>query len=196
MNYDWPHGDAFWRTTLETQNRVRFAEVEPSLCALVEKVAGNAATGIVVFEGDSLAKPFGDGYTAAIALTMAGQRGYLPVAAASLAKHKCLEGLLSVKEDLRTQLIGKSRLEAWEWAIETLLPHSSNSTVFNLNHYRVKADPLGFRTDQQSPATASSIDYIVQQNAFVMDLESHDASSTGCSGKPCRDTAPWGRTMR
>ena len=44
----------------------------------------------------------------------------------------------------------------------------------------------------QSPATASSIDYIVQQNAFVMDLESHDASSTGCGGKPCRDTAPWG----
>ena len=42
------------------------------------------------------------------------------------------------------------RVESWQWAITKLLPNSSQTTVFNLNRYRVLTDPARFLVDQQS----------------------------------------------
>ena len=98
------------------------------------------------------------------------------------------------KDKLRDELAGKTRLEAWDWAIGTLLPHSSKSIVFNLNHYRTPDDPDEFLFDRQSNATASSIDYVVQQNAFVIDLESHSTSARGQTGRMAGGTASGGAT--
>lgn len=191
MNYDWPEADAYWRKLLEADKRVSFTPLPSTLCGLVEAaVKAGAIAGSVQYDESAHPERFGDGYSMAIALTLTGQLGLLPVERSALARHSCLKQL-HVKSDVSKLLHGKTRLEAWDWAVENLLPKSSKQTVFNLNRYRVTGDPLEFRTDKQSPATASSIDYIVQQNAFVLDLETHDASQTGCNGKPCNDTAPW-----
>ena len=86
-----PHSDAYWHSFLQANGRVNFTELPASLCGLVASVAkiGDAVVGLVVYEGDSQnsSKYFGgDGYSAAIALTLASQQRLLPVAAASLAR--------------------------------------------------------------------------------------------------------------
>eukprot|EP00937_MAST-01D_sp_MAST-1D-sp2_P005768 g5768.t1 len=188
-NYDWPHADRYWRDTLEAQGRAVFAPIGASLCELLAHPAVAASLkGIVVYAGDldfsppgplpSLARQYGDGYSAAIALTLAGQRSLLPVSAATLARRRAgcpALASLPVVLDLRIQLANLTRLQAWGWAIDTLLPHASKSIVYNLNHYRARGDPLPFLGDKQSNATVTSADYAVQQGAFVMDLESHSA---------------------
>jgi hypothetical protein len=57
---------------------------------------------------------------------------------------------------------------AWAWAYEHLLPSSSTTTVYNLWRYRQHPDP-----DPQRNATAATIDYAVQKNAFVLDHQTH-----------------------
>ena len=57
---------------------------------------------------------------------------------------------------------------AWAWAYEHLLPSSSKTTVYNLWRYRQHPDP-----DPQRNATAATIDYAVQKNAFVLDHQTH-----------------------
>ena len=59
---------------------------------------------------------------------------------------------------------------AWEWAFEQLLPGASTTVAFNLYHYQPQ-----IHVDPQSNATLTSVDYAVQQRAFVLDLETHVA---------------------
>ena len=184
-NFDWPSADKYWRNELETAGRATFSDLEPTFCSLVQYALGeNAFSGVVVYTGSHGATArYGDGFSTAIALTIAGQRRLLPVSALTLERQRdCLRSV-KIYEDLRETLKGKARLDAWDWAIRTLLPQSSKKTVLNLNHYRVPTkDPKGFLNDPQSNATASSIDYNIQQNAFMLDLESH--SSDGHSTAP------------
>lgn len=95
---------------------------------------------------------------------------------------------MRVVVDLRKVLAGKTRQAAWDWSIENLLPRAATDIVFNLNHYRVSLDPFVDRHDHQSPATASSIDYIIMKNAFVLDLESHAASGHGTAPRNADDS--------
>ena len=184
QNFDWPSADKFWRTELQKTARVTFINLEPSFCSLIKYALGeNSFAGLVLYDGSQGSMVhYGDGYSTAIALTIAGQRRLLPVSTLTLERHRDCLGSVAIQKDLREVLRQKTRLEAWNWAIETLLPHSSKKTVFNLNRYRVSSDPKRFLKDPQSNATASSIDYIIQQNAFVLDLESH--SSDGHSTAP------------
>ena len=65
---------------------------------------------------------FGDGFSAAIALTVAGQDALLPVEAGSLGRHPCLHGPAALPAvDLRVRLKGMSRMGAWRWAAGELL---------------------------------------------------------------------------
>ena len=56
------------------------------------------------------------------------------------------------------------------WAIDTLLPKASKTTVFNLYHFDPAAD-----SDPQSHATLANVDYAIMSKAFVMDLRPNDA---------------------
>ena len=135
-----------------------------------------------MYRGDRHVGQFGDGYSAAMRLRLQDN------ASPSVSRTRWRVTNVSqrpIAVDLRVLLKGFSRIEAWDWAISNLLPHASKKTVFNLNHYRVPKDPSGFLHDKQSNATRSSIDYVVQQNAFVLDLESHSSRKAGA-------TAPWG----
>ena len=63
-------------------------------------LCSHRAQGLVGYpssEGD-----YGDGYSLAIALTVAGQQHLLPVDAATLAKNPCIGKQYSMKYDLRT----------------------------------------------------------------------------------------------
>ena len=196
-DYDWPHAELHWVELLQNTSRASFTNVDPSFCALLNATR-DAVSGLVAYDGDDpLRAPYGDGFSAAISLTLAGQRSLLPVSASQISKHeRCLKNLslLPPKQDLRILLANKTRIDAWEWAIESLLPNSSKKTVFNLNHYRVVGkDPTGELFDKQSRATAASIDYIVQQNAFVLDLEAHTDTGSSASKHvtpPLLSTAP------
>ena len=128
------HKLRYWRDTLAAAGRIKPVNVTATLCGLVGSAGvASGVKGAVLYES---ALPFGTGYTLPMALTLAAQASMLPVTKAMLAKHTCL-GKLAVVHDLR---IGKmpamaSRASAWRWAIDTLLPKSSRTTVFNLYHW-------------------------------------------------------------
>ena len=107
QNYDWVHADAFWVDTLQSSQRATFTTLPPTLCSLIAAVNSTIA-GLVLYEGSGLLHPYGDGASAAIALTLAGQRSLLPVSVAALGRHPCLHQM-EVVEDLRETLRGKSR---------------------------------------------------------------------------------------
>eukprot|EP01043_Picozoa_sp_COSAG02_P067044 COSAG02_NODE_10634_length_1894_cov_1.188301_1_plen_241_part_10 len=130
MNYDWPEADAHWRKLLEADRRVSFTALPSTLCGLVEAaVQIGQIAGSVQYDESAHSGRFGDGYSMAIALTLTGQRSLLPVERSALARHSCLKQL-HVKSDVSKLLHGKTRLEAWDWAVENLLPKSSKETVF------------------------------------------------------------------
>lgn len=171
LDFDWPEADLWWRQKLDGESRVVFRDVQATLCGLVTGADPlHRVQGTVGYAASS--GPFGDGYSLAIALTVAGQKAALPVTDAILARHECLRALPMIM-DLRTVPQLANRPSAWRWAIDNLLPHASKTVVFNLNRFRVSADPARIRNDPQSNATIASIDYAVQQHAFVLDLETH-----------------------
>lgn len=174
LDFDFPEADKHWRKHLEDEGRLTFRNVSPTLCDLLAEADPlKRVQGTVAFESkgpDPL--QVGDGYSLAIALTIAGQDHVLPASTAALNRHACLRDF-PLKVDLRGMPAMASRVPAWDWAIETLLPKASKNIVFNLNRFRVPSDPVGIQRDPQSNATITTIDYAVQQRAFVLDLETH-----------------------
>ena len=170
---------------MEKSGQARFT-IPPNLCALVSTAAStNAVAGFVVYPGDSKENQYGDGFSTAIALTLAGQENLVPVSAKTLKRQSLPVRYRAFrKAGSQAYFRGENEGGSVNWAVSKLLPKSSKKTIFNLNHFRVAVDPLPFKHDKQSNATASSIDYAVQQNAFVLDLESHSSS-------PKCGTAPW-----
>jgi hypothetical protein len=172
LDFDWPNADQWWRTQLEDSGRVTYTNLTSTLCGLVDEFIGvggstAAVAGAVLYEN---ADTSGTGYTLPMALTLASQEALLPVTQAMLGNHSCL-AKLKVVHDLRIGQMPEmaSRDSAWRWAIKTLLPKASTSTVFNLYHY----DPAAAR-DPQSHATLANIDYAVMSKAFIMDLRPDD----------------------
>jgi hypothetical protein len=170
LDFDWPDADNWWRGELETAGRVTYTNLTSTLCGLVEGAASpGLVAGAVMYEN---ANSSGTGYTLAMALTLASQQSLLPVTEALLGKHACLSKF-KVTEDLRlanNPHMG-SRDTAWRWAIDTLLPEASQTTVFNLYHF----DPMA-NSDPQSHATLANVDYAIMSKAFVMDLQPDVAS--------------------
>ena len=168
LDFDWPKADPYWRQTLESDERVSFTDVEPSLCELLSSAAGvTTIEGAVLYED---ARSLGTGYTMAMALTLSGQERLLPITEELLSKHACLASL-HVVHDLRLSAAPqlRTRESAWQWAIAELLPKASKDRVFNLYHYTPFA-----ASDPQSNATLGNLDLAVQTRAFVMDLDPAD----------------------
>jgi hypothetical protein len=169
LDFDWPGADMYWRTQLETvTQRVAFTNLTSTLCGLIDgikPVAADRIKGVVQYEN---ALPVGNGYTFPMALTIASQEGLLPVTSAMLTAHPCL-AIFPLKRDLRISKMAQmaNRTSAWRWAIDTLLPKASKSTVFNIYHW----GPKSYMSDPQSNATLGNLDYAVQQRAFVTDLD-------------------------
>ena len=190
----WLGGDNFalpnqhvWHAELASSGRVAWDDVEPTLCGLLGSGAAPAGrvAGLVAYNETG---GVGDGYSMAFALTLAGQRGLLPVTTRALGRHACLRSM-AVKVDLRKpQPFGTDRDAAWRWAIDTLLPRSSTTFVTNMDRYRAPAAANGNAAQapvagRSSTATAivppfadnvmATVDYAVAQNMFVLDLEPH-----------------------
>ena len=153
LDFDWPKADEYWHETLQKQGRVAFAPaLEPTLCALVAGGDPNKRVkGLVAYP--SSGGDYGDGYSLALALTVAGQQQLLPVDAGTLERNPCLAQRHDIMYDLRTvPEVKAGRASAWRWAFENLLPAASKSTVYNLWRYRDREDP-----DPQRNATAATI---------------------------------------
>eukprot|EP00931_Biecheleriopsis_adriatica_P102528 TRINITY_DN77484_c0_g1_i1.p1 TRINITY_DN77484_c0_g1~~TRINITY_DN77484_c0_g1_i1.p1 ORF type:complete len:600 (+),score=107.81 TRINITY_DN77484_c0_g1_i1:26-1801(+) len=173
LDFDWPRADKQWRGYLEAEGMVAFRNVSSTLCSLIaEADPSKRVRGTVAYADVPDALQVGDGYSLAIALTLAGQQSLLPVTTSTLNRHACLRDL-PLAVDLRNNPRLKNRSSAWDWAIEMLLPQASKHTIFNLNRFRQPFDPDFILHDPQSNATITTIDYAVQQRAFVLDMETH-----------------------
>ena len=170
---------------LQDSGRVRFEPLQATLCALLN--GGDPARRVRGLVGyPSSGGDYGDGFSLAIALTIAGQRQLLPVDAATLASNPCLASQHRMQYDLRARPeIKAGRASAWAWAFRTLLPTASKSTVFNLWRYREHTDP-----DPQRNATAATIDYAVAKQAFVLDQQTHLATGGGPGMASCAALSP------
>ena len=185
LDFDWSKADGYWHDMLQSSGRVHFKPLQPTLCALL--AGGDPARRVQGLVGyPSSGGDYGDGFSLAIALTVAGQRQLLPVDAATLASNPCIGTQHKMQYDLRTVAeIKAGRASAWAWAFKTLLPTASKSTVFNLWRYREHADP-----DPQRNATAATIDYAVAKNAFVLDQQTHLDTGGGPGMASCAALSP------
>jgi hypothetical protein len=163
FDFDWKQEGVWWRQVLEGDGRVKFRELESTLCGLVTAADPlHRVKGSVFFDTDDRGV-YGDGYSHAIALTLAGQHQLIPVTRAVLSAHPCMREI-PIKINLTDNPALSNRSSAWKWAIATLLPAASKDVVFNLNHWRtVGSDPDAILKDPQSNATLASVDYGIQQ---------------------------------
>ena len=107
-----------------------------------------------------------------IAVTQAIQLSGLPVTPNMLSRHSCL-GKMPVLKDMQKVPEMADSGTAWAWAFEHLLPKSSTTVAYHLYHY----SPW-IHTDPQSNATLANIDYAVQQNAFISNFKTGQATAT------------------
>ena len=112
---------SFWfYDLLASSGRVSWQPVTPTICGLVESgVDGGRVKGLVAYNETGGG---GDGYSLAIAMTLAGQRSLLPVTTSVLQRHACLRDM-TIAIDIRQRWT--SRADAWRWAIDKLLPNAS-----------------------------------------------------------------------
>jgi len=166
LDFDWPKADEYWRRTLEARpgaDAVAFKNLSSSLCALIDGVPAASFGGAVLYSNAAVASK---AYTLPVALTIAAQQSLLPLTKDVIARNaECLKSV-KVVVDLTTMPQMQSRASAWEYAVKTLLPKSSNATVMNLYH-----DDAESMHDPQANATLSSLDYAVARNAFILDLQ-------------------------
>ena len=164
-NFDWPGSDAYWRDFLTSAGRASFTNIsDVSLCGLL---AGGDAHGVIagaVAYDPTLAGGVAQEWATPIAATVATQQHLLPVTDAMRARFPCLAAL-TIVQDLRSAPWAANVTAAWDWAFQTLLPHSSRRVAFNLYHF---GDWI--HTDPQSNATIANLDWAVQQNAFIMNF--------------------------
>lgn len=151
-NVDFPASDRTWVDYFEQQKGIRFMPPpKATICDLVSYYKGRL-NGSVVYDSD--------GYSVYIALTIAGLDNVLPISEALMGNHSCLKEL-RVMVDLRGRFGNK--FAAYRWAIDTLLPRTNPQLVFNADYYRNAVV-------SQGAATIMSVDYPIQNKAFIMDL--------------------------
>eukprot|EP00505_MAST-04D_sp_SCG-Rhode-Island_P000268 Stramenopile-MAST_4_protein_268 len=151
-NLDFPASDGIWVKYFEEHKNIQFTPApKATVCDLVSYYK-DRFDGTVVYDSD--------GYSVYIALTIAGLDNVLPVSDALIGNHTCLKEF-AVKSDLRGQFSDK--FSAYRWAIDTLLSRTSPKLVFNADHYKNAVQ-------SQGAATIMSVDYPIQNKAFIMDL--------------------------
>ena len=151
-NIDFPSSDKMWVEYFEAYRHLRFATPpDPTLCALVENYKSIFNESVVYFESD--------GFSIYIAMTIAGLDNVLPVSSNLIRKHSCLSKLQVAR---RVQNF-EDKFEAYRWAIDNLLPRTNPTLVFNADHYHNAVQ-------SQGAATIMSVDYPIQNKAFIMNL--------------------------
>ena len=151
-NIDFPSSDKMWVEYFVTYRHLRFATPpDPTICALVENYKSIFNESVVYFESD--------GFSIYIAMTIAGLDNVLPVSSNLIQKHSCLSKLRVAR---RVQNF-EDKFEAYRWAIDNLLPRTNPTLLFNADHYHNAVQ-------SQGAATIMSVDYPIQNKAFIMNL--------------------------
>jgi hypothetical protein len=151
-NIDFPSSDGIWVKYFAAYKNVHFEPApKPTICSLVQHY-GDRFDGVIAYSSDK--------FSVYIAMTIAGLDNVLPVSEKLIKLHECL-GDFPVKVDLRGQFSDK--FAAYRWAIDNLLPRTNPGLVFNADNYRNAVA-------SQGAATIMSVDYPVQNKAFIMNL--------------------------
>lgn len=153
MDFDFPASDANWLQYLSDDRGLKFNFSVPSdVCSLLQYF-------------DMLSRPAvsyqnsTDGVTLYIAATIAGVTGSLPVSDALASKFHCLRSL-TVSETIPRFT---SKLDGFKWAVKHWQHRTNPRIVFNADMYP-NAVPM------QGLATVMSLDYVVMQRGFIMNL--------------------------
>ena len=155
LDIDDAYSDEQWKNYFESTGRASFEQLhDPSLCSLVKAFHASGT-----FRGAT--RYASDGFSVYPAMTLAGLTGALPVSEALASNYQCLAEL-PMRHDL-TAHRWPSKLHAFRWAIDELLPNCSRAVTWNGDYYRDMV-PV------QGKATLMSVDYAVAVGAFVMDL--------------------------
>ncbi len=151
-NIDFPQSDRLWVEYFKKYRNVTFDNKPPKpiLCDLVNKYKSKL-DGAVLFNSD--------GFSIHIAMTIAGLDNLLPVSSSLMQNHACLKDVRIVKKlpDF------KNKFSAYRWAIQYVLPRTNPKIVFNADYYHNAVQ-------SQGAATIMSVDYPIQNKAFIMNL--------------------------
>jgi len=90
-----------------------------------------------------------------------------------IERHRTCLNSVPIMHDLTKVPEMKDRATAWRYAIDTLLPRSSRTAIFNVYRYSPNAE-----SDPQSHATLANLDYAIAKNLFVMDLQPNDSADS------------------
>jgi hypothetical protein len=175
MNYDAPQSDSVWKAHFETEKNFTFTTIAGDVCALLDHFKNELADTAVLYDSD--------GWSVHFAMTTCAVCGALPVSAQLMQLYPCLASLKVTSSIPRFS----NHTEAYEWAIDTLLPLTSPDIVFNANFY-----PTNTRQ------ALMSADYPVMQRAFVMNIQPcwQMVGSPPCNSSQASDTALFTSILR
>ncbi|HIE08925.1 MAG TPA: hypothetical protein EYP65_03645, partial [Armatimonadetes bacterium] len=144
--------DEWWLDYYRRRKRIDFRAVK----TLDELLAGSLGE----FRGVALFDPSLDA-TRYIALTLCGLEGLLPASPELMERHPMLKRL-PVVYDLR--LRWQSNAEAYEWAVENLLPRTDRKACFSAGRSH-NGKNLG-----ADPSVVLGLDYVIMRGGFVFNL--------------------------
>ena len=151
-NIDFPQSDGLWVDYFKKYRNITFDKdpPKPILCDLITKYK-NKLDGAVLYNSD--------GFSIYLAMTIAGLDNLLPISLNLIKSHDCLNELKVVQKVENFA----DKFDAYRWAITNLLPRTNSNLVFNADYYHNAVQ-------SQGAATIMSVDYPIQNKAFIMNL--------------------------
>jgi len=150
--WQYREADDWWMDYYSRRKGIRFEEAK-SLDELLLRF-------LPEFRGLCLFDPSLDA-TRYVALTLCGLEGLLPSSTELLGRHPPL-GKLPVSHDLRGRW--GNDVEAYEWAIEKLLPRTDRKVCFSAGRSH-EGKNLGY-----DPSVVLGLDYVIMRGGFVFNL--------------------------
>eukprot|EP01051_Picozoa_sp_SAG22_P024828 SAG22_NODE_7064_length_780_cov_1.099853_1_plen_233_part_10 len=129
--WSYPQADTTWLAYLEKEKGIGFERAKDAqLCTLLgNKAVAAGVKGLVMYEDAVVI----DALKWA-AVSAAGIHDGLPVTAAMVQQHSCLQGLPVVFTVPAAETFAGSDLAVYQWMIEVLLPASSTKTLVGACH--------------------------------------------------------------
>lgn len=184
LNVDFPASDERWKAHFESAFGFVFEEVPADVCSLVSQFSFAKASGRYGPIADAVAYT-SDGWSVHLAMTAAGIHTALPVSASLVKRFPCLASL-AIKHTVPSF---PSKVLAYQWAIETLLPLAAADIVYNADFYPRSEVPQYMLI---------SADYPIRQKAFIMNIDTcwYMEGQPPCNASQTRETALFSSIVR
>ena len=185
LNIDFPAADERWKGHFESEFGFVFEEVAADVCSLVSRFTTRPyASGHHVAIADAVIYP-SDGWSVHLAMTAAGIHTALPVSSSLIARFPCL-GTLVIKHTIPSF---PSKILAYQWSIQTLLPLAAADIVYNADFFPRSDVPQYMLT---------SADYPIRRKAFIMNIDAcwYMIDQPPCNASQTEETALFSSIIR